>query len=72
MMIRTGKKALEKRKQRGMNQADFWGRVGATQSAGSRYEQGRRLPNATQVLLTLAYANDQRVIDRTLRKLRHA
>ena len=72
MTIQTGSQALKLRMQRGMNQAEFWGRVGATQSAGSRYEQGRRLPNATQVLLTLAYANDQRVIDRTLRKLRHA
>lgn len=28
----------------GMNQSQFWGALGVTQSGGSRYESGRRIP----------------------------
>lgn len=39
----------------GLNQTDFWSAVGVTQSGGSRYEDGRRLPKPVQQLLHLTY-----------------
>lgn len=39
----------------GMNQTQFWGSVGVTQSGGSRYEAGRRLPKPVLHLLRLIY-----------------
>lgn len=47
--------ALSMRKKTGLNQSEFWSRVGAGQSAGSRYETGRNIPKATQMLLRIAY-----------------
>lgn len=40
----------------GMTQAIFWNHIGLTQSAGSRYENGRTIPDNTRMLLQLAYA----------------
>lgn len=39
----------------GVSQAQFWGAVLVTQSAGSRYESGRRPPAQVIVLVRLAY-----------------
>ncbi len=38
-----------------LNQHVFWGRVGVSQSAGSRYEGGRRMPTPVQELLRVIY-----------------
>lgn len=39
-----------------MNQAEFWSRVGITQSGGSRYENGNREPpEPVRMLLAIAY-----------------
>ena len=38
-----------------LNQQDFWSRVGVTQSGGSRYETGRRIPRPVQELLRLVH-----------------
>lgn len=38
-----------------LNQSEFWNRVGATQSAGSRYEAGRAVPKSVAVLAHQAY-----------------
>lgn len=43
------------RKYSGLNQTEFWQRVGVTQSGGSRYEAGRRLPKPVLSLLRLVY-----------------
>jgi len=51
----TGEAALAMRQKTGLNQSEFWSRVGAGQSAGSRYETGRSIPKATQMLLRIAY-----------------
>jgi transcriptional regulator with XRE-family HTH domain len=54
------------RKATGLSQAEFWRRVGVTQSGGSRYENGRPLPKPVRTLLVLAYGNiqeRQRVMD---------
>lgn len=51
----TGEAALSMRKKLNVNQSEFWSRVGIGQSAGSRYESGRNIPKATQMLLRIAY-----------------
>ena len=38
-----------------LNQTDFWGRVGVTQSTASRYEGGRAIPKPVQTLIKIAY-----------------
>ena len=40
-----------------LNQTDYWGRYGVTQSAGSRYETGRKLPKPLQQLMSTKGAN---------------
>lgn len=39
----------------GLNQSDFWSRIGVTQSGGSRYESGRKMPRPVAILLQLVY-----------------
>ena len=39
----------------GLTQADFWMPVGVSQSGGSRYESGRKLPASTSTLLHLVH-----------------
>jgi transcriptional regulator with XRE-family HTH domain len=36
-----------------LNQTEFWSRYGVTQSGGSRYEQGRNVPKALAILISL-------------------
>lgn len=43
------------RKKLGMNQQEFWGKIGVTQSGGSRYESGRNIPKPVQELLRLVH-----------------
>ena len=45
----------EIRKKTGLNQIDFWGKVGVTQSGGSRYETGRKMPKPVRELLRLVH-----------------
>ena len=45
----------EIRKKTGLNQRDFWGKVGVTQSGGSRYETGRKMPKPVRELLRLVH-----------------
>ena len=45
----------EIRKKMGLNQQEFWGQIGVTQSGGSRYESGRAIPKAVRELLRLVY-----------------
>lgn len=59
------------RQKLGINQTQFWSRVGVTQSGGSRYETGRKIPRPVQALLTIAYGTDrqaQAVIDQLRKK----
>ncbi|GAA5172355.1 helix-turn-helix transcriptional regulator [Viridibacterium curvum] len=48
------------RAESGLNQADFWIPLGCTQSAGSRFENGRKIPTPTAILLVL---REQGIID---------
>jgi transcriptional regulator with XRE-family HTH domain len=50
------------RQKRGLNQSLFWTAVGITQSGGSRYESGRKIPRSVQLLLHLAYAPEDSAI----------
>ena len=45
----------EIRRRLGMNQHEFWTRIGVTQSGGSRYESGRNMPKPVQELLRLVH-----------------
>lgn len=50
--------ALTKLRERtGLNQTEFWNRLGVTQSGGSRYESGRGMPKPVQTLLKIAYGS---------------
>ena len=63
----NGPRVLALRRRLGLNQYDFWTPLGLTQSGGSRYETGRRIPRPTQILLDLAYGQDPQ---RALKRLR--
>ncbi len=41
----------EIRRRLGMNQQQFWTKIGVTQSGGSRYESGRNMPKPVQELV---------------------
>ena len=43
------------RQKLGLNQNDFWSKVGVTQSGGSRYESGRRMPRPVRELVRLVH-----------------
>ena len=45
----------EIRKKLGMNQSEFWSKIGVTQSGGSRYESGRNMPKPVRELLRLVH-----------------
>ncbi len=47
--------AREIRHKLGMNQSQFWSKIGVTQSGGSRYESGRSMPRPVQALLRLVH-----------------
>lgn len=53
----TGAQALAIRKERGLNQLQFWAPLGVTQSGGSRYESGRTIPKPVRLLLAIAYGD---------------
>ncbi|HEY8857276.1 MAG TPA: helix-turn-helix domain-containing protein [Rugosibacter sp.] len=46
------------RQKLGLNQQQFWARLGVTQSGGSRYENGRRMPRPVQQLVHLMYVEN--------------
>lgn len=43
------------RRKLGMNQQQFWSKIGVTQSGGSRYESGRNMPKPVRELLRLVH-----------------
>lgn len=45
----------EIRRRLGLNQEDFWTRIGVTQSGGSRYESGRTMPKPVRELLRVVH-----------------
>jgi transcriptional regulator with XRE-family HTH domain len=56
--IKTNDKTSEPRDIRrklGLNQQQFWSKIGVTQSGGSRYESGRNMPRPVRELLRLVH-----------------
>jgi len=49
------RKLREIRRRLGLNQQEFWSRIGVTQSGGSRYETGRAMPKPVRELLRLVH-----------------
>jgi transcriptional regulator with XRE-family HTH domain len=45
----------EIRRRLGLNQEEFWTKIGVTQSGGSRYESGREMPRPVRELFRLVY-----------------
>ena len=45
----------EIRRKLGLNQSQFWSKIGVTQSGGSRYESGRNMPKPVRELLRLVH-----------------
>ena len=45
------------RQRLGLNQQEFWSKVGVTQSGGSRYESGRSMPKPVRELLRLVHVD---------------
>ncbi|HEX5126876.1 MAG TPA: helix-turn-helix domain-containing protein [Rhodocyclaceae bacterium] len=45
----------EIRRKLGINQSQFWSKIGVTQSGGSRYESGRNIPSPVLALLRLVH-----------------
>jgi len=43
------------RRKLGLNQQEFWTKIGVTQSGGSRYESGREMPKPVLELLRLVH-----------------
>jgi DNA-binding transcriptional regulator YiaG len=56
----TGKEIQELRRSLRLNQLEFWSAILVTQSAGSRYESGREMPDQVQILLNIALSTDTR------------
>lgn len=44
-----------------LNQIEFWGRLGVTQSGGSRYEAGRSVPKAVAILAHEVYIKNSSI-----------
>lgn len=66
----TGTDVRNKRLKLDLSQDDFWGPLGLSQSAGSRYESGRTIPDPVRNLLVIAYgtARDSDGVVAILRK----
>lgn len=55
----TPEQALAKRQALGLDQKQFWGPLGVTQSDASRYEHGRPLPRPVQLLYGYVYGKEE-------------
>ncbi len=67
----TAAKTIEKfdpreiRRRLGLNQQQFWSKVGVTQSGGSRYESGRNIPKPVKELVRLVFVEEIKVAEIT-------
>lgn len=43
------------RRKHRLTQSDFWNKIDVSQSSGSRYEHGRRIPMQVRLLLQIVY-----------------
>lgn len=63
LRFKTGNDVQQMRYKLGLNQSQFWSRLGVTQSGGSRYESGRNIPKPVQLLLHLTYGTEKQSAD---------
>jgi len=68
----SGEQAFALRRSLGISQADFWERLGVTQSGGSRYEKDRPIPKFVYLLMQLAYYNNPEQILKSVRHRRRS
>ena len=54
-MPKAGNELSAFRRALDLSQKDFWSRLGVTQSGGSRYEQGRKIPPPVARLMDIVY-----------------
>jgi transcriptional regulator with XRE-family HTH domain len=62
---------IDVRTKLGLNQSEFWRRIGVTQSGGSRYENGRTMPTPTAILFELVFMGTDTTAAEALAVLRH-
>jgi transcriptional regulator with XRE-family HTH domain len=68
MIANPCKDLIKTRLAMGLNQTDFWGRIGYRQSTGSRYENGSRpMPEPMKKLVEIAYGTKGDIVIRKLR-----
>lgn len=60
------------RRKSGLRQEEFWSVLGVTQSCASRYENGRNMPESTEILLGLLLERSGTRAAEKLAKLRAA
>lgn len=53
--VYTGPTVKALRKKLGLNQSQFWGPLGVTQSCASRYKSGRNIPRPVRKLIWVMY-----------------
>lgn len=63
LRFKTAEDVKACREKLGLNQGQFWSPLGVTQSGGSRYESGRSIPNAVQMLLHMTYGTEKQAQD---------
>ena len=51
----TSHDLIQLRKKLGLNQSEFWKAINVTQSCGSRYERGRKVPDQVLLLVELVH-----------------
>ena len=51
----TSRDLIQLRKKLGLNQSEFWKAINVTQSGGSRYERGRKVPDQVLLLVELVH-----------------
>ena len=51
----TSRDLIQLRKKLGLNQSEFWKAINVTQSCGSRYERGRKVPDQVLLLVELVH-----------------
>lgn len=59
----TGAECAKLRTKLNLTQAVFWKRVHATQSAGSRYENGRPITVQTGILVQMVYGTPEKAAE---------
>ena len=63
---------IQLRKKLDLNQSEFWQAINVTQSGGSRYESGRKVPDQVLILVELVHESEPTRVFRRQFILSHA